>query len=144
MVTGLLLSYKSSSALGKWEKGKGVWIGAGAGSGGMSGGIKGEIRSAVRMVCQHGHYKQCRHSGEFANRVTQQISLLHPRNDSQDEVYANGTADSSADRQAAASNKEGDDRAVLLDERAGELVSLLIGFAFALQYVPHLRASFPA
>lgn len=52
MVTGLLLSYKSSSALGKWEKGKGVWIGAGAGAGGMSGGVKGEIRSAVRMVCQ--------------------------------------------------------------------------------------------
>lgn len=52
MVTGLLLSYKSSSALGKWEKGKGVWIGAGAGSGGMSGGLKGEIRSAVRMVCE--------------------------------------------------------------------------------------------
>lgn len=51
MVTGLLLSYKSSSALGKWEKGKGVWIGAGAGAGGMSGGVKGEIRSAVRMVC---------------------------------------------------------------------------------------------
>lgn len=54
MVTGLLLSYKSSSALGKWEKGKGVWIGAGAGAGGMSGGIKGEIRSAVRMVCHPG------------------------------------------------------------------------------------------
>lgn len=51
MVTGLLLSYKSSSALGKWEKGKGVWIGAGAGSGGMSGGLRGEVRSAVRMVC---------------------------------------------------------------------------------------------
>ncbi|KAJ9108125.1 hypothetical protein QFC19_002592 [Naganishia cerealis] len=50
MVTGLLLSYKSSSALGKWEKGKGVWVGAGAGSGGMSGGIRGEVRSAVRMV----------------------------------------------------------------------------------------------
>jgi hypothetical protein len=53
MVTGLLLSYKSSSALGKWEKGKGVWIGAGAGSGGMSGGLKGEVRSAVRMVGSH-------------------------------------------------------------------------------------------
>ncbi|KAJ9105269.1 hypothetical protein QFC21_001636 [Naganishia friedmannii] len=50
MVTGLLLSYKSSSALGKWEKGKGVWIGAGAGSGGMSGGLRGEVRSAVRMI----------------------------------------------------------------------------------------------
>ncbi|GHJ84395.1 hypothetical protein NliqN6_0797 [Naganishia liquefaciens] len=113
MVTGLLLSYKSSSALGKWEKGKGVWIGSGAGAGGMSGGVKGEIRSAVRM-----------------------ISLIHPQRaeDDKEQVFKETrpeTASGSAQYQDA-----------LLYHRAGELVSLLVGFPFALHY--HLIRSRPA
>lgn len=39
MTTGLLMSYRSSSALAKWGKGKGVW-----------GGIKAEIRDVLRQV----------------------------------------------------------------------------------------------
>lgn len=79
-----------------------------------------------------------RHGVKFAERVTQQTSLLHSRNEceTQDGVYAGGTEDSSPDIQASAGNRKADDREALLDERAGELVSLLIGFAFALQYVP--------
>ena len=39
MTTGLLMSYRSSTALAKWGKGKGVW-----------GGIKAEVRDVLRQV----------------------------------------------------------------------------------------------
>lgn len=39
MTTGLLMSYRSSSALAKWGKGKAAW-----------GGIKGEVRDVLRQV----------------------------------------------------------------------------------------------
>lgn len=39
MTTGLLMSYRSSTALAKWGKGKGVW-----------GGVKGEVRDVLRQV----------------------------------------------------------------------------------------------
>ncbi|KAJ9120792.1 hypothetical protein QFC22_002726 [Naganishia vaughanmartiniae] len=112
MVTGLLLSYKSSSALGKWEKGKGVWIGAGAGSGGMSGGLRGEVRSAVRM-----------------------ISLIH--NEIEEEEDDLQTLETQADDPTGAAESVKQAR---LHQRAGELVSLLVGFAFALHYhLAHIR-----
>jgi hypothetical protein len=120
MVTGLLLSYKSSSALGKWEKGKGVWIGAGAGAGGMSGGVKGEIRSAVRMVSGGG-------IEEFQIWPEAQISLIHPQQPEEGEQDVDDEAETSHDLTRK------DDGDALFNQRAGELVSLIIGFAFALQ-----------
>jgi len=38
-VTGLLLSYRFSSAVQKWDEGKSVWVG-----------VRGTIRDGVRMV----------------------------------------------------------------------------------------------
>ena len=38
-MTGLLMSYRFSSALGKWDEGKKVWVG-----------VRGTIRDGVRMV----------------------------------------------------------------------------------------------
>jgi hypothetical protein len=67
--------------------------------------------------------------------ASSQISLLHPLNEGEEQEVVNGdpTDDSSPEGDVACT--KADDRKGIIAERAGELVSLLNGFAFALQYV---------
>lgn len=69
----------------------------------------------------------------FSSCLFPQISLFHSLSESEEQEEMNGVPNSSLGGDI--SSTKADDRKAILDERAGELVSLLNAFAFALQYV---------
>lgn len=112
MTTGLLMSYRSSSALAKWGKGKAAW-----------GGIKGEVRDVLRQVrtwrCK---YRRVGHRALM--RPANQLSASHPVNTN------NMKGDEEEETDVQRRRRE---RATELDAKAGDLTCLFVAFGFALQ-----------
>ncbi|KAK8869864.1 hypothetical protein IAR55_000432 [Kwoniella newhampshirensis] len=121
MVTGLLLSYRFSSAITKWDEGKQVWVE-----------VRTTIRDGMRMLSVPTSLPSQSPSSPASTTVDlgDHDGIATP-----DDKAASSTNDSSPEK---GKGKEQRDPVV---ERVDELSGLLVGFAFALQH--HLHGSRP-
>lgn len=107
LVSGLLLSYRFSSAMGKWDEGKQVWSG-----------VRTTIRDGIRMVsfaifCLRESLKTMLQLSTLPNGTDRQLPLDGYKSPDQD----------------------GKSEQTLASQRINELSGLLVSFAFALQWV---------
>lgn len=109
LVSGLLLSYRFSSAIGKWDEGKQVWSG-----------VRTTIRDGIRMVSFAVFYVL-----RESLKIILQLSTLPGGKVKQ--VSLDGYEESP--------DQEGKSKQKLVSQRIDELSGLLVSFAFALQWV---------
>ncbi|WVQ78054.1 hypothetical protein IAT38_000135 [Cryptococcus sp. DSM 104549] len=116
MVTGLLLSYRFSSAIGKWDEGKKVWVE-----------VRTTIRSGIRML----------------SIPPTQTSSSSPASTTIDlgDNDNSGSSEGRGEQSGPTSIKSKGERRDVVAERSEELSGLLVGFAFALQH--HLHGTRP-
>ncbi|KAK4688651.1 ion channel-forming bestrophin family protein, partial [Tremellales sp. Uapishka_1] len=128
MVTGLLLSYRFSSAISKWDEGKKVWVQVGI-----------EIRSGIRMLSiRHNTSPYARSSSSTSSHV----DLGDLSSTGSEDVPAEAAEKLPKESPSLPSLKEKTkEQKDVLAERVDELSGLLVGFAFALQH--HLHETRP-
>ncbi|WWD15859.1 hypothetical protein CI109_100283 [Kwoniella shandongensis] len=120
MVTGLLLSYRFSSAIAKWDEGKQVWVG-----------VRTTIRDGMRMLS----VPTTLNSQSAVSPASTTIDLGEGEQD------GSITPDEKATSVNTSVRGKKDEQRDPIVERVDELSGLLVGFAFALQH--HLHGSRP-
>ncbi|WVQ98673.1 hypothetical protein IAU59_005804 [Kwoniella sp. CBS 9459] len=145
MVTGLLLSYRFSSAISKWDEGKQVWAE-----------VRITIRDGIRLVSTPTSVASASQSASPAstsvdlgdtetnsNALDTDVETLGVISSTETPSTTSSSSSPSSKRRdegTSSQHKEKADRDTV-DERVDELAGLLVGFAFALQH--HLHGTRP-
>ncbi|WVR05130.1 hypothetical protein IAU60_002142 [Kwoniella sp. DSM 27419] len=130
MVTGLLLSYRFSSAIGKWDEGKQVWAG-----------VRTTIRDGMRMLAI-----PTAPAMTVSSPASTSLDLGEPESNDMEVIDTSSQSGSPSSKtkvkgDAEKNSEKGKERHDPTAQKVNELAGLLVGFAYALQH--HLHGTRP-
>ncbi|WWC90090.1 uncharacterized protein L201_005023 [Kwoniella dendrophila CBS 6074] len=127
MVTGLLVSYRFSSAITKWDEGRQVWAA-----------VRITIRDGMRMLSIPNHIPSA--AGDSSPNSSP-IDIGISEADGDIDIAAATEESKTEDRISKSDKGKQKENKDPIAERVDELAGLLVGFAFALQH--HLHGTRP-